>query len=75
MIMRAENKEIVKYVFGLILLPFSQDKRLTVDYVENFAHLMEFYQPKNSIENSLKPFYVSKDGWLSDKIDEIVYKL
>lgn len=73
--MRAENKEIVKYVFGIVLLPMQENKRLTVDYIENFENLMDFYAPKNTIPDPLLPFYVENDGWLTDKIDEIVNKI
>lgn len=74
-IMRTENKEIVKYVFGIILLPFQNDRRLVSDYVENFENLMDFYKPKVTINDPICPYYVPKDGWLTDKIDLVISKI
>lgn len=71
-IMRTENQVIVKYVFGIILLPFHNDRRMTVDYVENFENLMEFYKPRNTIQDPICPFYIENDGWKTDKIDTVV---
>lgn len=74
-IMRTSNQEIVKYVFGIILLPFHNDRRLTVDYVENFENLMEFYKPKETIKDPITLFYINNDGWLTDKVDLVVQKV
>ena len=65
----------MKYVFGIVLLPFQNDRRLTTDYVENFENLMEFYKPRNTILDPIAPLYVENDGWHSDKIDLVVNKI
>ncbi|CDW75604.1 tpr repeat protein [Stylonychia lemnae] len=74
-IMRTENQEIVKYVFGIILLPFQNDRRLTTDYVENFENLMDFYQPRNTITDPICLYFVDGDGWKTDKVDLVVTKI
>lgn len=48
---------------------------MTTDYVENFENLMEFYKPKDTITDPLCPLYIPNDGWLTDKVDEVVHKV
>lgn len=59
----------------MILLPMEKNRRLNTDYVENFQNLMDFYEPKVTIPDPLFDYYIQKDGWLTDKQDEVVNKL
>jgi len=46
--------------------------QLTQDYIENFATLMDFFEPKKPLVDSISRFYVPGDGWLTDSIEEIL---
>mmetsp|Transcript_23184 Transcript_23184/g.22681 ORF Transcript_23184/g.22681 Transcript_23184/m.22681 type:complete len:93 (+) Transcript_23184:644-922(+) len=73
--MRVENQELVKFVFGIILLPMLNERKTTLEYVENLESLMSFHQIKETIENSLLEFYVEGDGWRYDKIELALNRL
>lgn len=74
-IRRTENQEIVKYVFGIILLPFNNERRLVTDYIENFENMMDFYGTVPKIQDPLMNYYVPNDGWITDKVPIVLDKL
>lgn len=68
---RIENKEIVKYVFGLIFLQ-NQPQRVKQDYVENLETVMDVYCDSPKLKVPISPFYIQGDGWITDKIDHVI---
>lgn len=50
------NRDMVKYVFGILLLPLQDDRKLINNFIENLNELMIFYQKKAPSPKDSKAF-------------------
>lgn len=50
------NRDMVKYVFGILLLPLQDDRKLINNFVENLNELIIFYQRKVPVPKDSKAF-------------------
>eukprot|EP00347_Sterkiella_histriomuscorum_P021543 403333609 len=42
------GKDLIKYIFGILLLPLQEDRKIQADYIENYYELANFYTKQDN---------------------------
>ena len=58
-----EGQQMCKYIFGLILLPVEQNRKLIINYVEGLADIMNYFEANPHHKVIMNKFYTPEDGW------------
>ena len=67
----AENKVLIRNVFGIISLFTMSERQKLTDQLDSLQSLMEFYSPPAQA-TSIAQWYTPGDGWCSDKVSAVV---
>lgn len=69
-----EGQQMCRYIFGLILLPVEQNRKLITNYVEGLADIMNYFEVNTSSKLILNRCYSPATGWENKytKIAEIL---
>lgn len=70
---RVESRSLVSSVFSLVTLFAVTERSKVSDSLDNLQSMMDFYGiPTYEESDSIAPFYVEGDGWLSDKVELVI---
>lgn len=60
-----EGQQLCKYIFGLILLPVEQNRKMVIDSIEGLNDIWNFYEKPAPEVLFLRKFYDYDSGWES----------
>ena len=58
-----ERKSLIKYTFGLIILPLITDRKLTITMIERLSTLINFYGIEQPIDNISHAYDYKHNIW------------